>query len=135
MTVIVLPFPPAGLSGHAKGHWRTKAALTKKHREWARLATVAAGLRVHEQGDIHIRVAFTPPDRKSDRANFANRVKPYFDGIAEALGVNDRRFHPAYVYGEPEKPGRVEFTLSAVPWTAEAEAHLAAAQRYVENAA
>lgn len=39
---IVLPFPPAGLSGHAKGHRRSKAALTAKHRAWAREATLAA---------------------------------------------------------------------------------------------
>lgn len=106
-----LPWPPASLSGHAKGHWRAKHAITAKHREWARLATAAAKPSVATEGDIHIHVRFTPPDRRGDRANFPNRIKPYFDGIAEALGVNDARFLPSYEFADPAKPGcvRVEF--------------------------
>lgn len=105
--MIVLPWPPASLSGHANGHWRAKAALTKKHRAWAHDATLAARIAPPADGDILLRVHFTPPDRRSDRTNFAIRMKASFDGIADALGVNDRRFVPSYTYGEPEKPGRV----------------------------
>lgn len=105
--MITLPWPPASLSGHAKGHWRTKAAATKKHRRWARDATLAAKIAAPAEGDILLRVHFTPPDRRSDRTNYANRCKAYFDGIAEALKVNDRRFLPSYTYGEPAKPGSV----------------------------
>jgi Holliday junction resolvase RusA-like endonuclease len=109
--VIILPFPPASLSGHAKGSWRAKAAETKKHREWARLATLEAKPTVPESGDIRIHVRFVPPDRRGDRTNFANRLKPALDGIAQALGVNDARFLPAYTFADPEKPGRVEVTI------------------------
>jgi crossover junction endodeoxyribonuclease RusA len=109
--MIVLPFPPASLSGHAKGHWRAKAAVTAKHRGWARDATRAARPTVSETGDIEIHVRFVPPDRRSDRTNFPNRMKPIFDGVADALGVNDRRFKPSFEYAEPEKPGRVEITI------------------------
>lgn len=109
--MIVLPFPPASLSGHAKGHWRAKSGPTAKHREWARLATLEAKPVVPADGDIPIHVRFVPPDRRGDRTNFANRAKPIFDGIADALGVNDRRFLPTYEFAEPEKPGRVEVTL------------------------
>ena len=35
--LIVLPFPPASLSGHAKGHFRAKAGVTSI---WRALATV-----------------------------------------------------------------------------------------------
>jgi hypothetical protein len=111
--VIVLPFPPASLSGHAKGHWRAKAAETKKHREWARLATLAAGVTVPPTGDIRVRIVFIPPDRRGDRTNFANRLKPALDGIAQALGVNDARFLPSYEFSEPQKPGAVHVTLEA----------------------
>lgn len=114
--MIVLPFPPASLSGHAKGHWRAKAEATRKHRNWARLATMDAKVRgVPDEGDIRIHVRFVPPDRRSDRTNFSVRMKPYFDGIADALGVNDRRFLPAYEYAEPEKPGRVEVMIGGAP--------------------
>lgn len=113
--MIELVWPPASLSGHTAGHWRTKAAATKQHREWARLATLAAGVTVPPEGDIRIRFRFIPPDRRGDRTNFANRLKPAIDGIAQALGVNDARFLPSYEYAEPEKPGRVVVTLGGDP--------------------
>jgi hypothetical protein len=111
--VIVLPFPPASLSGHAKGHWRSKSTPTAKHREWARLATLAAAPSVPAAGDIRVHIRFVPPNQRGDRTNFANRMKPYFDGIADALGVNDARFLPSYEFSDPEKPGRVEITVEA----------------------
>jgi hypothetical protein len=108
MASFTLPFPPASLSGHAKGHWRAKSTVTAKHRAWAALATYAAAPSVPAAGDIRIHVRFVPPDRRGDRTNFVNRMKPYFDGIADALGVNDARFLPSYEFCAPEKPGRVE---------------------------
>jgi crossover junction endodeoxyribonuclease RusA len=45
-------------------------------------------------------------------------MKPYFDGIADALGVNDRRFWPAFAFAEPMKPGRVEVSFGAPEPTA-----------------
>lgn len=112
--MITLPFPPSSLSGHAKGHWRRKAAITKKWRAWAFAAALTAKVNAPAEGDIRIVVRFYPPDRRGDRTNFPNRMKPIFDGLADALKVNDRRFVPAYVFCEPEKPGRVEITLQAV---------------------
>lgn len=109
--MIVLPFPPASLSGHNTGHWRSKSAIVAKHREWALWATLDEKPDVPAEGDILVRVTFYPPDRRGDRTNFPNRLKPYFDGIADALGVNDRRFLPEYHFAEPRKPGRVEVEL------------------------
>lgn len=109
--MIVLPFPPASLSGHAKGHWRSKSTPTAKHREWAMLATLAANITVPSEGDIRLHVRFTPPDRRGDRANFPVRMKAYFDGIADGLGVNDRRFVPSYEFLPPAKPGWVSVSV------------------------
>ena len=111
--MIKLPFPPSSLSGHANGHWRTKAAITRKHRQWAHDATLALLPIIIQGGDIKVHIAFTPPNNRSDRANFPNRVKPYLDGIAEALGVNDKRFLPTYEFCEPARPGSVTITLEA----------------------
>lgn len=109
---IILPWPPASLSGHAKGHWRSKAAVTAKHREWARRATLAEGsLGIPMDGDIRVIVTFYPPNRRGDRVNFANRMKPYFDGIADALKVNDSRFLPTYHFREPVKGGQVVVSI------------------------
>ncbi len=112
---IVLPFPPSSLSGHAKGHWRSKSSPTAVHRDWARKATLAAPPRdIPASGDIGVHIRFIPPDRRGDRTNFPNRMKPYLDGIAEALKVNDARFLPSYEFCSPEKPGRVEVIVGRV---------------------
>ena len=112
--MISLPFPPASLSGHSKGFspWQ-RADITKKHRQAAYYATRAAKPVVAGSGDIAIHVRFIPPDRRSDRVNMPNRMKPYFDGIADALGVNDVRFVPSFEFCEPEKPGRVEVEVGS----------------------
>lgn len=113
MNAITLPWPPSSLSGHAEGHWRSKSTPTAKHRAWANLATLAAGIKAPGAGDIRVHIQFTPPNLRGDRTNFANRIKPYLDGIADALGVNDSRFLPRYSFLPPEKPGCVRFTLEA----------------------
>jgi crossover junction endodeoxyribonuclease RusA len=106
---IRLVWPPSALSGHAKGHWhdRDKAALVKKHRAWAHVATLEARPVVPASGDIALRITFVPPDRRSDRTNMPNRMKAAIDGIADALRINDRRFDPSYVFLPPCKPGWV----------------------------
>lgn len=102
--MIELPWPPSSLSGHAKGHWRSKSGVTAKHRAWANAATLSAGIdAIQGTGDIRVVITFYPPDRRGDRVNFPNRMKPYFDGIADALKVNDSRFLPAYHFAEPIK--------------------------------
>jgi hypothetical protein len=103
--VIELPFPPSSLSGHNNGHWRSKSGIVAKHRELAKEATLAVRPAVSRAGDIRVIVTFYPPDRRGDRINFPNRMKPYFDGIADALKVNDSRFVPAYYFAEPVKHG------------------------------
>lgn len=103
--MIELPFPPASLSGHNKGHWRSSSSIVAKHREWAKNATRAAMPAVPAEGDIRVIVTFYPPDNRGDRINFPNRMKAYFDGIADALGVNDKRFLPAFQFAEPVKNG------------------------------
>ena len=112
--MIVLPFPPASLSGHNEGRnpW-AKAAVIKQWRQTACIATKshAAALDLGD-GDITVSVRFVPADRRGDRINFPNRMKPIFDGIADALGVNDSRFVPAYTFATPEKPGRLEITIA-----------------------
>lgn len=110
--VIELPFPPAALSGHHDKHWRVLQPVKKKHREWARLATLAANVVVPEAGDIRVIVTFYPPDRRGDRTNYPNRCKAYFDGIADALKVNDRRFLPSYQFAEPVKNARVTVSIA-----------------------
>lgn len=114
---IVLPFPSSILAGHAKGNGQwAKVKATKEHREWAHLAALEAigcsgVFPVSDDGDIPITFRFTPPHNRGDRLNFPARIKPYADGIADALKVNDRRFVPHFEFMAAQKPGCVEVTL------------------------
>lgn len=110
-TLIELPWPPSSLSGHNNGAWYNKDRVVATHRAWAFHATRAARHQVEPTGDIRIHFYFIPPDNRGDRTNFPNRIKPYIDGIAEALGINDKRFLPSYEFAAPRKPGFVQVTL------------------------
>lgn len=113
---IVLPFPSSLLSGHAKGNaqW-AKIKATKEHRKAAHDAVTDVPEHDRplfaESGDIAITFRFTPPDNRGDRLNFPARIKPYADGIADALKVNDRRFVPHFEFLAAAKPGSVEVLL------------------------
>jgi hypothetical protein len=104
---VELPWPPKELSGHHDVHWRVLQPIKKKHREWAFKAALGFGLTFPDKGDIRVSATFYPPDRRSDRVNMPSRLKPYWDGIADALKVNDRRFLPSYHFAEPVSNARV----------------------------
>lgn len=110
-TQIELPWPPNELSGHHNVHWRVLQPIKKKYREWARLAAMEARPVVPASGDIRVSATFYPPDLRTDRVNMPTRLKPYWDGIADALKVNDRRFLPTYHYAEPVKNACVVVTI------------------------
>lgn len=116
--MIVLPWPDKRLSPNARVHWAVKAAVKGKARTDAcRLATVTVPLSVKKalrasDAPIPLEVTFYPPDRRHrDDDNMVGSFKSLRDGIADALGVNDRRFRPHYFFADPEKPGRIEVSL------------------------
>jgi len=106
-----LPWPSSKLSGQNNGAWYNNSGTVKAHRLVAREEAKKQNLRVCKEGDIHIRIDFYRPDKRGDRVNFPIRLKPYFDGIADALKVNDSRFVPEYHFHDGEAPGKVEVTL------------------------
>ncbi|HEX8556432.1 MAG TPA: hypothetical protein VF695_17170 [Sphingomonas sp.] len=100
-------------TGNTRRDWYVIAPVVKKHREWARLATAALGnITVPASGDIRVIAAFYPPHRRGDRVSYPSLLKPYWDGIADALKVNDSRFLPSYVFAEPVKDARIVVTLA-----------------------
>ena len=108
--IIVLPFPPSSLAGHNNGNWRKRDRTVATYRAEAFHLT-RNELRkqgfTSPEGDIAVSITFVPGNNRGDRVNYPIRIKPQLDGIAEALGVNDKRFLPSYTFAEAEAPGRV----------------------------
>lgn len=117
---ITLPWPDKRLSPNARLHWRQKSEAVKRARWDASYALLeAAGgslsairATMADEGRIPIIFRFYPPDRRlRDDDNAIASIKAARDGLADALGVNDRRFQATYEFSEPQKPGRVEVEI------------------------
>lgn len=114
--MIMLPFPHKILwpNGRTRSY-RFRAAEVKKHREWARIATMAAISRSFKWSGapITLRYIITPKTAHAiDRDNAVAAMKSYQDGIASALGVDDSAFAvPEITFAKPMKPGGVEVVL------------------------
>jgi crossover junction endodeoxyribonuclease RusA len=113
---IELPWPPKELSPNARGHWGKAEAARKKFKADCWTATKDflmkhSGQYVYlQQGKLPINIMFHQPDRRErDADNLMARMKYGFDGIAEALGVNDKIFRPVTydIADEPVKHGKV----------------------------
>lgn len=116
--IITLPWPDRRLNPNARMHFRALAAVKKQARTDAHiLATVAIPLSAKRaiaagDGKIPIEVRFYPPDnRHRDDDNAIASFKAARDGIADSIGVDDRRFRPVYRFMDPDKPGRVEVEI------------------------
>jgi len=97
---LVLPWPSKDLSPNARVHWRTKAKATKSARQLAVIKAFEAGWRALKfpPGKLHLWIdCYQAPGKKlPDDDNMVGRCKPYRDGIAQAMGIDDGRFkcHP-----------------------------------------
>lgn len=109
---IVLPWPPSILAGHAQGNGRwAKIKATKEHRTVAYELAVQSGALCQPEGDVRIQVHFYPPNNRGDRTNYPNRIKAHFDGIADALDINDKRFLPSYHFHAVSKKPCVVYII------------------------
>lgn len=116
--MIVLPWPDSRLNPNARTHYHALAKVKKQARADAHtLTTVAIPLKdkraiAAQEGRIEIDVRFYPPDaRLRDDDNCIASFKAARDGIADALGVDDRRFRPTYYFMDPVKPGKIEVVI------------------------
>lgn len=109
---IELDFPPAELfPNRSKGkHWTATHTAKKAYRE------LSAWLTKYQMKDwapteetIRMTVTFVMPDKRlRDTDNCLAAAKAGLDGMADALGVNDRQFQPVIVYREyGKKPGKM----------------------------
>jgi crossover junction endodeoxyribonuclease RusA len=77
-------------------HWTKRSASAKKYRHEAGWTVKAAGPipKFAPSGPITLDITFFEPDhsRSRDLDNMLSSIKSGIDGIADGLGVNDRRF-------------------------------------------
>ena len=120
MLTIDLPWPPSELMpNRARGmHWAVKGKIAKSYRAMcyviAKNAFRAQLNGVSPVGKQPMTVIFTPPDRRSrDGDGLMSALKPAFDGISEAIGLDDKNFRPVtYDFADiPVKKGLVSVTL------------------------
>lgn len=112
---LVFPWPARALSPNARGHWTRLHKASKQARRDAYLLTRQAGAHLLNWGTgrLELELVFVPPDRRRrDDDNLVAAFKPYRDGLAQALGIDDVRFRTAFsVAATTRKPGCVRVTL------------------------
>ncbi len=117
---LVLPWPSKDLSPNARVHWRDRSKATKAARQTAVVLAFEAGWRDAwlPEGRLHLWVNFYQAPRKvlPDDDNLLLRFKAYRDGIAQVLGIDDKRFisHP-FVSNERRPGGQVVVRITGGP--------------------
>ncbi len=110
--MVALPWPPRELHPNARPHLMQRASAAKAYRTQAYWLAKAAELHSPCDGEIMLSVSFRPPDkRKRDLDGMFASAKAGFDGIADALAVNDYRFAFTIRRADPVKGGQVLVTL------------------------
>lgn len=113
---VSLPFPNPKLNPNKKNgkHWIATFAIKSSSRELAKALT-RPKLDLPEH--IPLSVIFNPPDKRHrDLDNLLASCKPYIDGIAEGLGINDKRFRPILIDYSSNYDNTVDFYIGELKW-------------------
>lgn len=116
---LTLPWPPRSLSPNHRAHWAAKANAAKAYRSQCGLLTLAAyqqakknGARIDPDHAVRLHLLFVPPNRRAyDRDNLVSWCKAAFDGMADALVVNDRMFRLDSIELSEELGGMVKVEI------------------------
>lgn len=99
---IKLPWPPRECSPNARVHWSKKSKAARANRDSCfKIAAFEHKLKAlipeNYVGKFHLFIDFFPPDRRRrDDDNLLSMFKSSRDGLADAMGVDDKQFisHP-----------------------------------------
>lgn len=95
---VICHFPPVACSPNHRDRWG-RIAAAKAYRKACWADARAARIKAPAEGFIRLRLDFFPPDRRArDDDNAIAAFKAGRDGIADALGVDDRRFRITTVW-------------------------------------
>lgn len=110
---IDLPWPSRTLHPNARPHWAAKAKAAKSAREDASLMAKAIGKI--EAASLKAVCIFSPPDNRArDVDGMLSSIKPYLDGIADVVGIDDSKWKIELCRGVPRKGGNVRIVLEAI---------------------
>jgi len=111
---ITLPWPPSALNPNARhAHPAIKWKAAKAYRSACKALAEAHGMVAPDSPKIALWVEFVPPDRRHrDDDNMVAAFKAGRDGLADAMGVDDRRFSCRYAVAD-EIGGMVRVSITA----------------------
>ena len=117
MNSVTFPWPPRECSPNWRGHWSTRAKAAKQYKHACFVLAKEAKLALPDgyDGPLHLWMTFHKPSRRQmDDDNLVAMFKPGRDGLALALGVDDKRFvcHPHIA---DTIAGMVKVTISMGP--------------------
>ncbi len=115
MIELTLPWPPKGISPNSRTHWRKKAPITKAYKRACWALTLQSGMVAPACEKIALWLDFYPPDRRQrDDDNMIASFKAGRDGIAQALGIDDKRFR-TFPFVQTQIGGYIKVRLSELP--------------------
>ena len=99
MIEIVLGWPPSDLSPNKRLHWAKLATAKKQYRKDCYSVSKEQlkkyrGVTKNIPEKLVLEMTFLPPDKRNyDRDNLVARRKSGIEGLADALGINDKQFN------------------------------------------
>jgi len=89
----ILPWPPTILSPNSRVHWSKLARAKKAYRAACAWTAKEQGAQRLDAEKLHLTLVFVPPNRRAhDLDNCLARMKSGLDGLADVLGVDDKRW-------------------------------------------
>ena len=109
--VVTLPWPDPVLRSNSRVHWALKARAVKSARHAAFWAAREA--KVPCIPDATIFIEYYPKAYREDRQNVPASLKAAIDGIADAMGCDDKGFRVDYPteWAGKRDPGEVVFRI------------------------
>lgn len=109
---IILPWPAMALMPNRRNgrHWTSTTKARDSSRALGYFAAKAVCERFECIGNVPVSITFYAPDKRGrDLDGLLSSLKHALDGIADALGVNDKQFRPITIDAalDEEKKGYV----------------------------
>ena len=112
---VIFPWPPGELSPNARVHWARKAKAAKKYKSDCAWTLIEHKVGKQTGDSVNLSLSYFPPDkRRRDLDNLLSSSKQMIDAIAEAIGIDDSRFHISLARCQPTKNGEIVVEIASM---------------------